>query len=115
MDTLTIEAVSTLITNFGFPIVACIAIAYFVKSYIDKTDANNKEVLQQVREDNKELIEQIRQDGEKDRAMLVEEIRYNREVNQKLLSTNELLAKDLTNEVKDVANKVEKVANILSK
>lgn len=115
MEALTIEALSTLITNFGFPIVACIFIGVFVVRYIDKNDKNNKEVLQQVRDDNKELINQIKQDSEKDRDMLMEEIRYNREVNQKLLSTNELLAKDLTSEVKAVSNKLEEVANILSK
>ena len=115
MESLTIEALSTLITNFGFPIVACIFIGIFIVKYIERNDKNNKEVLQQVRYDNKELINQIKQDSEKDRDMLMGEIRYNREVNQKLLSTNELLAKDLTSEVKAVASKVEEVANILSR
>lgn len=84
-----------MITSLGFPIACVIGLALWV----DKQMKNN-------REDTKATIELIREDAKEDKNKMIEEITYNREVNSKLLATNELLAKDLSFKLDKVLEKV---------
>lgn len=77
---MSVETVQTLINSFGFPIVCCIGLG----AYIWFTQKQNR-------------------DREKERdEKMYEEIRYNREVNAKLLATNQLLANDIKSELKEI-------------
>ena len=63
-----------MITSLGFPIACCLGLATYVKMQND-----------QIREDNKE-----------DKEMWLNELSYSREVNSKLLASNEVLAKEIS-------------------
>lgn len=69
--------ISNLITQLGFPIVACVGLGVFVKQQIN---AN-------------------REDNQKREDKLYEEIKYNREVNKTVLETNKTLANDINNKL----------------
>ena len=63
-----------MITSLGFPIACCLGLATYVKMQND-----------QIREDNKE-----------EKEMWLNELNYSREVNSKLLASNEVLAKEIS-------------------
>lgn len=69
-----------IISSVGFPIGACLALG----AYITQKDKSTAE------------------DNRQDKEMLMEEIKYNREVNASLLETNKLLAKDLKQDLMDI-------------
>ena len=73
-----------MITSLGFPIACCLALAYYVKYQNE-----------QIREDNKE-----------DKELLLNELQYSREVNSKLLASNELLAKEISTKLDHILEKV---------
>ena len=73
-----------LIASLGFPIACCLGLAYYVKY-------QNEQILQ----DNKE-----------DKEMWREELQYSREVNAKLLASNELLAKEISTKLDHILEKV---------
>ena len=63
-----------MITSLGFPIACCLGLATYVKMQND----------------------QIREDNKADKEMLLNELTYSREVNSKLLTSNEVLAKEIS-------------------
>lgn len=92
---------TTLIQDIGFPISCVLALGW----YINKKDATEKEERQREREDDKQ-----------DKERLFQEISYNREVNAKLLQTNQevsetnkVLVKDFTEKFDTVDKKVDKI------
>ena len=93
-----------LISSVGFPITICMTGGYFIIQFINNTITNMEKSQQEMKE------------------ILLEEVKYNREINAKLLSTNELLAKDLTSRVenteevlKDMNVTLNSIDNILKK
>ena len=74
-----------MITSLGFPIACCLGLAPYVKMQND-----------QIREDNKE-----------DKEMWLNELNYSREVNAKLLASNEVLAKEISTKLDKLLEKVE--------
>ena len=73
-----------MIASLGFPIACCLALAYYVKYQNE-----------QIREDNKE-----------DKELLLNELSYSREVNSKLLDSNEVLAKEISTKLDYLLEKV---------
>ena len=73
-----------MITSLGFPIACCLGLATYVKMQND-----------QIREDNKE-----------DKEMWLNELNYSREVNSKLLASNEVLAKEISIKLDKLIEKV---------
>ena len=73
-----------IIASLGFPIACCLGLAYYVKY-------QNEQMIQ----DNKE-----------DREMWKAELQYSREVNAKLLASNELLAKEISSKLDHILEKV---------
>ena len=74
-----------MITSLGFPIACCLALGAYVKMQ------NN----------------QMRDDAKEDKEMWKEELQYSREVNAKLLASNELLAKEISTKLDELLEKVE--------
>ena len=73
-----------MITSLGFPIACCLGLAYYVKYQ----------------------NEQILQDNRKDKEMWKDELQYSREVNAKLLASNEVLAKEISTKLDYLLEKV---------
>ena len=73
-----------MITSLGFPISCCLGLATYVKMQND-----------QIREDNKE-----------EKEMWLNELNYSREVNSKLLASNEVLAKEISMKLDKLIEKV---------
>ena len=73
-----------MITNLGFPIACCLGLAYYVKYQ----------------------NEQILQDNREDKEMWKEELQYSREVNAKLLASNEVLAKEISSKLDEILERV---------
>ena len=84
-----------IISKLGIPAGAMFALAIWV----DKQIKNN-------REDTHKTIEMLREDAKEDKAKLLEEITYNREISAKVLASNEVLVKDLTVKVDKILEKV---------
>lgn len=74
------EAVAT----FGFPAVCCIGLALYIKKRDDQQN----------------------EDRRAERETLLDEIKYNREVNTELLATNRILAGDIKNELTEIKNEI---------
>ncbi|MCU9811289.1 MULTISPECIES: hypothetical protein [Paraclostridium] len=83
--------IERIITNLGFPIAMCVAIIWYIKDFIDHT------------------IDQIRLDTKEDKQILLDEIKHNRKVNEKLLMTNELLAKEITVKIDKIGEKIDNI------
>ena len=75
-----------MIAGLGFPIASCLGLAMYVKKQND----------------------QIREDSREDKEILMKELQYSREVNSKLLASNELLAKEVSTKLDYILEKVEK-------
>ena len=73
-----------MITSLGFPIACCMALAYYVKYQNELIIKDNKE----------------------DKEMWTQELQYSREVNSKLLASNELLAKEISTKLDQLLEKV---------
>ena len=73
-----------LIAGLGFPIACCLALGAYVK-------------IQN---------EHIREDNKADKEMLLNELTYSREVNSKLLASNEVLAKEISMKLDKLIEKV---------
>ena len=73
-----------MITSLGFPIACCLGLAYYVKY-------QNELMLQDSRED---------------KEMWKQELQYSREVNAKLLASNEVLAKEISTKLDHILEKV---------
>ena len=73
-----------MITSLGFPIACCLGLAYYVKYQ----------------------NEQIIQDNREDKEMWKEELQYSREVNAKLLASNEVLAKEISSKLDEILERV---------
>ena len=73
-----------MIAGLGFPIACCLGLAYYVKYQ----------------------NEQIMQDNREDKEMWMNELQYSREVNSKLLASNELLAKEISAKLDHILEKV---------
>ena len=73
-----------IIASLGFPIACCLGLAYYVKYQ----------------------NEQIIQDNKEDREMWKAELQYSREVNAKLLASNELLAKEISSKLDHILERV---------
>ena len=75
-----------MITSLGFPIACCLALAYYVKY-------QNEQILQGNRED---------------KEMWKQELQYSREVNAKLLASNEVLAKEISTKLDYLLERIDK-------
>ena len=73
-----------MITSLGFPIACCLALGAYVKMQ------NN----------------QMREDAKEDKEMWMNELQYSREVNSKLLASNELLAKEISMKLDEILERV---------
>ena len=73
-----------IIASLGFPIACGRGLAYYVKYQ----------------------NEQIIQDNKEDKEMWKAELQYSREVNAKLLASNELLAKEISSKLDHILEKV---------
>ena len=73
-----------MITSLGFPIACCLGLAYYVKYQ------------------NEQMI----QDNREDKEMWKQELKYSREVNSKLLASNEVLAKEISTKLDYLLEKV---------
>ena len=73
-----------MITSLGFPIACCLGLAYYVKYQ----------------------NEQILQDNREDKELWVKELQYSREVNSKLLASNEVLAKEISSKLDELLERV---------
>ena len=76
--------VAEMITSLGFPIACCLGLAYYVKYQNEQMIADNKE----------------------DKEMWRQELQYSREVNSKLLTSNEVLAKEISTKLDYLLEKV---------
>ena len=72
-----------MLASQGFPIACCLGLAYYVKYQ----------------------NEQILQDNREDKEMLKAELQYSREVNAKLLASNEILAKEKSTKLDELLEK----------
>lgn len=81
------ELITQAITTLGFPIACCGALGFYIK----KRD------------------EQYAQDRKNEREALLDEIKFNREVNSELLATNRILAGDIKNELSDIKEEIQKI------
>lgn len=86
---LDIMIVTELISTMGFPVLACIGLGMYISTR-DKA---------------------MREDNEKDKERLYSEIIFNREVNNNLLETNKLLAKDIKLDLEIIRKHMEKMDN----
>lgn len=75
------------IATFGFPAVCCLGLAIYIKKRDD----------------------QQAEDRKAERETLLDEIKYNREVNTELLATNRILAGDIKEELKDIKNEIQRL------
>ena len=75
-----------IIASLGFPIACCLGLAYYVKYQSEQMIQNNKE----------------------DKEMWVNELQYSREVNSKLLASNEVLAKEISANLDYLLERIDK-------
>ncbi|MBP3928523.1 MAG: hypothetical protein J6D47_03005 [Peptostreptococcaceae bacterium] len=75
-----------MITSLGFPIACCLALGAYVKMQ----------------------NEHIREDNKADKEMLLNELSYSREVNSKLLASNEVLAKEISTKLDYLLERIDK-------
>ena len=75
-----------MIAGLGFPIACCLGLAYYVKYQ----------------------NEQIMQDSREDKEMWMNELQYSREVNSKLLASNEVLAKEISTKLDYLLERIDK-------
>ena len=73
-----------MITSLGFPVACCLALGAYVKMQ----------------------NEHMREDNKADKEMLLNELAYSREVNSKLLASNEVLAKEISMKLDKLIEKV---------
>ena len=73
-----------MITSLGFPVACCLGLAYYVKYQNELMIKDNME----------------------DKEMWREELQYSREVNAKLLASNELLAKEISSKLDEILERV---------
>ena len=73
-----------MITSLGFPIACCLGLAYYVKYQNELIIKDNKE----------------------DKEMWTKELQYSREVNAKLLASDEILAKEISSKLDELLEKV---------
>ena len=78
------DVMEQIIASLGFPIACCLGLAYYVKYQ----------------------NEQIIQDNKEDKEMWKAELQYSREVNAKLLASNELLAKEISSKLDHILEKI---------
>lgn len=86
---------NTLIGTVGFAGTCMV----FLAIWVDKQIKNN-------REDTQKTIDILREDSKEDKKVLFEVIADSKEVNSKLLATNELLVKDVIPKLDKVLEKV---------
>ena len=75
-----------MIASLGFPIACCLGLAYYVKYQNEQMIADNNE----------------------DKEMWRQELQYSREVNSKLLASNEVLAKEISTKLDYLLERVNK-------
>lgn len=85
----------TLIERVGFPIVLVLIVIFLFKDTVSN------------------YFKTILEEQKKDKQALLEELKFNREVSAKLLSTNELLCKDVVNKMNVLEGNVEDIASKL--
>ena len=81
------STIAEAIATFGFPSVCCLGLAMYIKKRDDQQNADRKA----------------------EREALLDEIKYNREVNTELLATNRILAGDIKEELKDIKNEIQQL------
>ena len=75
-----------MITSLGFPVACCLALGAYVKTQ----------------------NEHMREDNKADKEMLLKELTYSREVNSKLLASNEVLAKEISTKLDYLLERIDK-------
>ena len=75
-----------IIASLGFPIACCLALGAYVKTQ----------------------NEHMREDNKADKEMLLKELTYSREVNSKLLASNEVLAKEISTKLDYLLERIDK-------
>ena len=75
-----------MIAGLGFPIACCLGLAYYVKYQ------------------NEQMI----RDSREDKEMWMNELQYSREVNSKLLASNEVLAKEISTKLDYLLERIDK-------
>ena len=75
-----------IIASLGFPIACCLALGAYVKMQ----------------------NEHIREDNKADKEMWKQELQYSREVNAKLLASNEVLAKEISTKLDYLLERIDK-------
>ena len=75
-----------IIASLGFPIACCLALGAYVKTQ----------------------NEHMREDNKADKEMLLNELTYSREVNSKLLASNEVLAKEISAKLDYLLERIDK-------
>ena len=75
-----------MITSLGFPVACCLALGAYVKMQ----------------------NEHIREDNKADKEMWKQELQYSREVNARLLASNEVLAKEISTKLDYLLERIDK-------
>ena len=75
-----------MITSLGFPVACCLGLAAYVK-------------MQNT---------QMREDAKEDKELWMNELSYSREVNSKLLASNEVLAKEISTKLDYLLERIDK-------
>ena len=84
-----------IIASLGFPIASVVGLAYY---FVQKDKSS--------REDINKIMDNLREDNKEDKEMWKAELQYSREVNAKLLASNELLAKEISSKLDEILERV---------
>lgn len=77
-----------IVSSVGFPIACCLMLGIYINSKDKAT----------------------REDNTRDKELLMEEIKYNREVNSKLLETNKLLTASIKDDLTEIKQEIKDLA-----
>ena len=86
-----------LVGGIGITGACMVCLAIWVNKQVEYNQKTTKEMIDILREDNKE-----------DKEKMLEEIAYNREVNSKLLTSNEVLAKEISTKLDYLLERIDK-------
>lgn len=84
-----VKIISDVITEVGFPMASCGVLAWYINKR-DKEQAENRRL---------------------EREQMMDEIKFNREVNSQLLETNKLLASDIKVELQDIKSELKHISD----
>ena len=94
-----------LIAGLGFPVACCLGLAYYVKYQYEQMIQDNKEEDYKIKVDESQKKISIL---EAENKTLKQELQYSREVNAKLLASNEVLAKEISTKLDYLLERIDK-------